>query len=138
MIKVVLDTNVIISAHLKPDGLERLVLNLALAERIHLYISTETFAEYARVLHRSKFKINPDWADESLQLITAHAKMVMPTRVLSVSPDEGDNRFLECAEEAQADYLVTGNKRHFPKSWKTTRVVNARELLEMITPDLQR
>jgi len=138
MIKVVLDTNVVVSAHLKPDGLERLVLNLALAERIQLHISTEIFEEYSQVLHRSKLKINPDWVDESLQLITAHAKMIMPTRVLSVSPDEGDNRFLECAEEAQADYLVTGNKRHFPKRWKTTRVVNAREVLEMIMPDLQR
>jgi predicted nucleic acid-binding protein len=51
---------------------------------------------------------------------------------LSVSPDEADNRFLECAGEAQADYLVTGNKRHFPKRWKSTQVVNARELLELI------
>jgi putative PIN family toxin of toxin-antitoxin system len=60
MIKVVLDTNVIVSAHLKPDGLERSVLNLALAERIHLYISTDIFAEYAEVLHRSKLKIDSD------------------------------------------------------------------------------
>jgi putative PIN family toxin of toxin-antitoxin system len=98
MIKVVLDTNVIVSAHLKADGLERLVLNLALVERIHLYISTEIFAEYVQVLHRSKLKINPDWADESLKLITARAKFIRPTRRLSVSPDEADNRFLECAE----------------------------------------
>ena len=132
MIRVVLDTNVIVSAHLKPDGLERSVLNLALSEHVHLYISTEIFAEYEQVLHRTKLKIDSDSADESLQLITAHAKMVMPTRALSVSPDEADNKFLECAEEAQADYLVTGNKRHFPKRWKTAQVVNTRELLELI------
>jgi uncharacterized protein len=117
---------------LKPDGLERSVLNLALAERIQLYISTKIFTEYAQVLHRSKLKINPDLADESLHIISAHATMVTPTRALSVSPDEDDNRFLECAEEAQADYLVTGNKRHFPKRWKSTQVINARELLELI------
>jgi putative PIN family toxin of toxin-antitoxin system len=132
MIKVVLDTNLIVSAHLKPDGLERSVLTLALAERIHLYISTEIFAEYAEVLHRSKLKIDSDWADESLKLITAHSKIITSMRRLSVSPDEADNRFLECAEEVQADYLVTGNKRHFPKRWKSTQVVNARELLEII------
>ena len=39
---------------------------------------------------------------------------------------------LECAEVASADYLVTGNKRHFPKRWKVTAVVNARELLGLI------
>jgi uncharacterized protein len=132
MIKVVLDTNIIVSAHLKPDGLERSVLNLALAGRIHLYISTEIFAEYTQVLHRGKLKINHDSADESLQLIIAYAKIVKPAQTLYVSPDEADNRFLECAEEAQADYLVTGNKRHFPKHWKSTQVVNARVLLELI------
>jgi putative PIN family toxin of toxin-antitoxin system len=138
MIKVILDTNVIVSAHLKPDGLERSVLNLALAEQIQLYVSAEIIAEYAQVLHRSKLKIDPDLVDESLQLIVAHANMVTPARALSVSPDEADNRFLECAEEAKADYLVTGNKRHFPKHWKSTVVVNARGFLEIITPELRR
>jgi uncharacterized protein len=42
------------------------------------------------------------------------------------------NRFLECAEAASADCLFTGNKRNFPKRWKTTVVVNARELLGLI------
>jgi hypothetical protein len=41
---------------------------------------------------------------------------------------------LECAETASANFLVTGNKRHFPKHWKNTQVVNARELLGMIGP----
>jgi predicted nucleic acid-binding protein len=58
--------------------------------------------------------------------------LVAPTHRVSASPDEPDNRFLECAEAAGADFLVTGNKRHFPKRWKTTEVVNARELLGMI------
>lgn len=49
-----------------------------------------------------------------------------------ISPDEPDNRFLECAEAADADYLVTGNKKHFPNQWKRTRIVNARELLDTL------
>jgi predicted nucleic acid-binding protein len=51
---------------------------------------------------------------------------------LAVSPDERDNRFLECAESAGADFLVTGNRRHFPKVWKTTRIVSTRELVEAV------
>jgi predicted nucleic acid-binding protein len=43
-----------------------------------------------------------------------------------------DNVFLECAEAAQADYLVTGNQRHFPERWKKTKVIGARELIEFI------
>jgi uncharacterized protein len=49
-----------------------------------------------------------------MRRITAAAVLVHPTRTISVSPDESDNRFLECAQEAHAAYLVTGNKRHFP------------------------
>jgi predicted nucleic acid-binding protein len=58
--------------------------------------------------------------------------LVVPTHTVSASSDEADNRFLECAEVARADYLVTGNKKHFPHRWKTTEVVNAREFFGKI------
>ncbi|MFZ0807704.1 MAG: hypothetical protein WAN03_16035 [Candidatus Sulfotelmatobacter sp.] len=61
-----------------------------------------------------------------------------PQRVLAVASDPDDNRFLESAELAKADFLVTGNERHFPKQWRQTHLVNARELLEWIIPELQR
>ena len=46
------------------------------------------------------------------------------------SSDPGDNQFLECAEAAHANYLVTGNIRHFPDIWKDTRIVTPREFIE--------
>jgi uncharacterized protein len=58
--------------------------------------------------------------------------MIAPATTVAVSPDETDNRFLECAEAAGADFLVTGNRRHFPNVWKTTRIVSARELVEFV------
>ncbi|HEY6333114.1 MAG TPA: PIN domain-containing protein [Blastocatellia bacterium] len=48
MIKVVLDTNVVVSAHIKPDGLERAVLNLAIAGKVALAISAPILSEYLR------------------------------------------------------------------------------------------
>ena len=60
------------------------------------------------------------------------AIVVRPKEKLAVSPDEKDNRFLECAEAADADYLVTGNKRHFPEQWKECRVIGARDLVELL------
>lgn len=60
------------------------------------------------------------------------SNLVNPVHTLKVCSDESDNRFLECAEEAMADFLITGNKRHFPNRWKTTHVLNAREFLEVI------
>lgn len=58
--------------------------------------------------------------------------IVHPSVRITASPDLTDNRFLECVEAAGADYLITGNKRHFPSQWKNTRVVNAREFLDIL------
>ncbi len=63
--------------------------------------------------------------------------LVVPSRRTQVTPDPDDNIFLECAEEARADYLVTGNKRHFPRFWEFTKIVNARELLELSASHLR-
>ena len=53
---------------------------------------------------------------------------------MTASRDADDNRFLECTEAAGADYLVTGNKKHFPAMYKNTRIVDAREFLDLIDP----
>jgi len=136
MPRVVLDTNVVVSAHLNPAGLERAVLNWALEQGF--FVSEPILEEYGDVLHRTKFKIDPDLAAESLGLIRVHATLVSPTRKVTISRDPDDNRFLECAEAADADYFVTGNKRHFPASYKNTRVVDAREFLDLIDPPSKR
>jgi predicted nucleic acid-binding protein len=74
----------------------------------------------------------------SLELIRQQARVVRPKRALAVGIDPADNKFLECAETASAQYLITGNQRHFPAAWQDTRVVNARELLNLIVPDIPR
>ena len=130
--KVVLDTNVVVSAHLNPDGLERLVLNLALAGRLRLCISSEILAEYDEVLRRPKFAIDPAKVTDSIRLLSSRAAMLEASANVAVTSDPEDNKFLECAEEAGADYLITGNLRHFPKRWKKTRIVSSRQLIEVV------
>ena len=137
-LSVVLDTNVIVSAHLNADGHERFVLDLPLASKLGMCISREVFREYGDVLRRKKFGIDPVKLDASLQLIRSRARKVRPRSRVTSAADPGDNKFLECAEECGAHYLVTGNKRHFPRQWGVTEVVNARELIEIVTPDLKR
>ena len=61
--------------------------------------------------------------------------MISPTIRLKVSSDPDNNHVLECAEAAEADFLVTGNAEHFPKSHKTTKVINPRQLLELLLPE---
>jgi uncharacterized protein len=135
---VVFDTNVVVSAHLKGDGFERFVLDLAVARKLSLFVSAEILDEYLGVLSRQKFHLDPKRVASSLRLIEQASRRVRPEHKLKAAKDPDDNKFLECAAEARADYLVTGNKRHFPKQWGQTRVVNARELLEAIIPDLKR
>ena len=136
--RVVLDTNVVVSAHLKSEGYERHVLDLVLAGKLQLAVTEAILGEYADVLSRSKFGIGAKQVARSMRLIRVAARIVRPQHELKVTPYPADDRFLECADVARADYLVTGNKRHFPKSWRQTLIVNARELLEWIAPDLRR
>jgi putative PIN family toxin of toxin-antitoxin system len=133
MIRLVLDTNVLVSANVNDEGLEALVVALALNRKIQLCVSEAILDEYQRVLLYPHLKFVPKEVIRFLVRLRRVSAAVALTRTRSVSSDESDNRFLECAEAASADFLVTGNKRHFPKQWKTTRVVNARELLGLIS-----
>jgi putative PIN family toxin of toxin-antitoxin system len=133
MIGVVLDTNVVVSANLNDEGLEAVVVSLALSRQLHWYGSVPILQEYARVLSYPKLKFLPEDTAAFLDRLAQSATVVQPPHAVSVSKHEPDNRFLECAEAVGANFLVTGNLRHFPAQWKTTRVVNARQLLEFYT-----
>jgi putative PIN family toxin of toxin-antitoxin system len=116
MIRVVLDTNAVVSAQLKPAGLEAIVLLLALRGVIALFVTPQVLAEYQRVLYKPKLKFNPRRVEAVLLDIGAASRLLHPADVLTAASHEPDNRFLECVQSARADYLVTGNKRHFPKT----------------------
>ena len=131
--RVVLDTNVVISGVINPTGLEAEIVVLIAVRELELYASKAVIAEYEIVFARPKFAhIDPARITHFLRLLKAEAKMVTPRDIVTESKDDADNRFLECAETADAQYLVTGNKRHFPAQWKSTRIVNARELFQII------
>jgi putative PIN family toxin of toxin-antitoxin system len=132
-LRIVLDTNVVVSAAIKPAGLEGLIVELVISRELVLFVSAELIAEYEMVFGRPKFaRINPARIGRLLHLLKDQATMVTPGDIVTESKDEPDNRFLECAEEADADYLVTGDKRHFPKNWKSTRIVNSREFIQVV------
>lgn len=133
MIRVVLDTNVLVSAAIKPGGPESSVMILVAAGKVTLCLSEPILAEYREVLLRPKFGLDRDYVENLMRSVANAGVTVQPERALSACPDEADNRFLECAEAARATYLVAGNRRHFPKHWRATRVVNARELLSIIS-----
>jgi uncharacterized protein len=135
-LRLVVDTNIVVSAALKPDGLQRTVLLLAITKPARLYISNAIFGEYRDVLSRPEFQIRKGLRQQLLDLIRKQAHLVNPVRTVRVANDPEDNIFIECADAARADYLVTGNARHFPKFWKNTKVVTSREFLSLAAPHL--
>jgi len=137
-LRLVLDTNILVSAALKPQGLQRTVLVLALARPARLYVSGPILEEYQRVLARPRFQIRKGRQQQLLQLLKNRAHSIEPSCRLAVTTDPADNIFLECAEAARADYLVTGNTRHFPPFWRQTKIITPREFLTLAAPHLIR
>lgn len=129
-VRVVYDTNVLVSAVLKADSLPALVLGLALRRHVTLCLSPSILTEYRDVLQRPKFGFAAPAIQTLLDELTQGAVMVTPATNLTVASDEADNRFLECAQAAQALYLVTGNARHFPASpFQGTHILSPAEFI---------
>lgn len=137
-LRLVIDTNVIVSAAIKPDGLQRTTFLLAITKPARLYVSAPILAEYAEVLARPELGIRRGHRLQLMQLIQNRAHVVAPTRRLDVTSDPDDNMFVECADAARADYLITGNRRHFPAFWKSTKVITSREFITIGAPHLIR
>lgn len=135
-LRLVIDTNVVVSAALKPQGLQRVALILAVTKPARLYVSEPILDEYSEVLARGLLHIRRGMRAQILQMIRNRGFLVSPQRKVEAANDPGDNMFLECAEAARADYLITGNLRHFPRFWRSTKIVNSREFIGIAAPHL--
>lgn len=133
MIRVVLDTNIIVSALLQPLGPPAQLFVLALGGSIQMCVSGRVYAEYEDVISRPRLQRSEDIIASTLLAIREQGFWVGPTEQVRVCSDPDDDVFLECAQAARADYLVTGNLRHFPAAWAGTRIVTPRWLLDSLT-----
>ena len=88
------------------------------------------------MLSRPHLRIRKGLRLQLLQLIKNSGHIVAPSRRLEVCGDPDDNIFLECADKAGADYLITGNQKHFPKFWKKTKIITSREFISLAAPHL--
>jgi putative PIN family toxin of toxin-antitoxin system len=131
MIRTVLDTNVLVSALISPFGNEAQALDAVLKGRITPCLSRKILTEYAEVFARPKFGFRRKEIDGLMGLLESNGLLFEPASAAGTSPDPGDEDFIACALEAGAEFIVTGNKRHFPAdSCGRSRVVSARELME--------
>lgn len=131
-----IDTNILVSAALNPQGLQRKTLLIAITKPANLYVSQPILAEFASVLSRPQLQIRRGLRLQLLQLIKNHSRLVVPQAQLDICRDPDDNIFVECSEAARADYLITGNKKHFPAFWKKTKIISSREFVSLAAPHL--
>jgi putative PIN family toxin of toxin-antitoxin system len=128
-VRVVLDTNIVVSACLTPEGAPATTVELALLGLFTVCLSPEILAEYHEVLARPKFSRQAERIRTLLEGIEGISEIVTPQQRLTISQDEDDNRVLECAQAAKADLLVTDNRKHFPDSTGDARIVFPRDFL---------
>ena len=114
--RIVLDTNVLVSGLLNPDGNPGRVLDLFLAGDVTLVVDDRVLAEYRAVLARPKFGFDAFDVSDLLSLIETESVRVAAPPLGIVVPDEGDLPFIEVAIAGEAEVLVTGNVRHFRRS----------------------
>ena len=118
MVYAVIDTNVLVSALLSrhPDSGTVVVLDFILAGKITPLYNDVIIQEYADVLHREKFGLPGNLVEAIVDTIKATGISMDRTATTEILPDPKDLVFYEVALSKEDGWLITGNKKHFPKS----------------------
>lgn len=135
MPKVVLDTNVYISA-IVSGGKPEEIRKLARIRTISVLISEAIVKEIAEALRR-KFNWQNWQISQALDEIRELATLVIPGEVISViKEDDADNRILECALEGKAQYIVSGDEHHLIplKVYQGIRILSPADFIKIISP----
>ena len=138
MQKLILDTNIIISALISNSIPTKILYELVLPQKVKTCLSDEIFSEYVAVMNREKFakyanfKTNADIVLSKLREISTFYKTDQRVEVLT---DASDNKFLELASVSSADYLITGNILDFQiTEFEYTRILSPREYWDSSDP----
>jgi putative PIN family toxin of toxin-antitoxin system len=143
MMRVVLDANVLVSAILSPDGTPARILEAWRGEQFDLVISNAIVEEIDRVLHYPKIMRRHRWSEEHLQRFLdalAHLAVVTPGQLtlVVIANDPPDNRYLECAVEGEAAYIVSGDEDLLQLGiYQGTRIITPRQFLDLLRDQQQ-
>ena len=137
MIKVVIDTNIVISGFIKEGSIPEYFLVSFFNNGFDFIwcVSQDIFQEYQNVLQRSKFKnINQSKVQQFLSDIKEKALWVEPQIKLEIiKEDLSDNKFLECAAQAQAQYIISGDKHLLKlKKYKSIKIITPKKFKDIL------
>jgi putative PIN family toxin of toxin-antitoxin system len=114
MWRIVLDTNILVSAILSKNSGPYKIMNMVFDEKFSIYYSLEMLAEYENVLYRKKLNLNIDKVENVLTAIKIVGVLV-PHKVSSIPIVDEDDRVFYDVAKTNAALLITGNRKHFPK-----------------------
>lgn len=130
--KVVLDTNVVVSGLLSPFGATSEIVRMVSSGILQLCYDAHILSEYRNVLLRPRFPFDLARIDYLLDQIKTCGYVVAARPLAKRLPDPDDEPFLEVALAGEAQYLVTGNLKHYPvKKRQDMFVVSPVEFLEI-------
>jgi putative PIN family toxin of toxin-antitoxin system len=128
--KIVLDTNVLVSGLLTPFGPSGKIVRMVFSDELTVYIDARILAEYKDVLHRPKFKFNKDHIGILLDFIKQYGQVTSSSPLKNRLPDPDDEPFLEVAIAGMVKSLITGNRKHYSSSFKGINIFSPSEFLE--------
>lgn len=132
MIRVVIDTNIIVSAYL--GGTLEIIIRSLKAGKFILIVSKTIADEYLNVLSRPKFGIEHSEFDDFASLLLVKAEFVTPLEsVTAIEADPSDNKFLEAALQGSAVYVVSGDSHLLElKTFRDIPIISAREFIKQL------
>lgn len=131
MSKIVLDTNILVSALLSSNiSVPALCLDLIISQKDKLVLTKEIIEEYQEVLARPKFGFDKSQISQIILHFKKHGILVTPKKHFYLCIDPDDNIFLDAAFAGKASFVITGNTRHFPQICSFTHIVTPKQFIE--------
>jgi len=113
--KVVVDTNVIVSALINANGIPAKILSLILSGNVTLLYDNRIIFEYIDVLSRKEFGFPKETINDMIEYLKHSGEFINSEYIKIKFSDETDKKFYEVYKSGKAEYLITGNIKHFPK-----------------------
>ena len=128
MQRVILDTNVIVSALISNSYPTKILHEIIFERKVVLCLSNEIIKEYINVLNRPKFERFHNFknnAEVVLNKLIEISTTFKPTEKVLIISDLSDNKFLELAKVSEANFLITGNSNDFTfDKFEKTQIVS--------------
>jgi len=127
-LKIVIDTNVIVSALINTGGIPAKILSLVLSGKTIILYDNRIVFEYTDVLSREKFGFNPEVIDDMIDFLKHEGEYINAVHYGAKFHDETDKKFYEVYKSGRAHFLITGNKKHFPRD---NKIIIPKDFLEI-------